>query len=111
MTFTFGSEILPFTVIYFFALALLFYGLYRKSVLISNLAAISLILIGLYAVQGGIPAVTGYTTEVVGNTTTITKIIHQQTNFAIDIFAIITMVLGATIMLLVNLSWAKEMMG
>jgi len=106
----FGVELLPFHLVYLIAIALFFYGYSKKSILITNLSAIALVLIGLYGmVQPGFPTVTGSTETTYTNGTVITtKTITNVTDFAIDTVAIITCLIGAISLILVNFELWKE---
>lgn len=106
---SFGFEILPFHIIYVIAIVLFFYGYTRKVILITNLAAMALIMIGLFGIIYGFPTVTGMTEiTYVNGTSILTKTVENTTNFAVNTTALVTLMIGLASLILVNFEQWKE---
>jgi len=105
-----GFELLPYHIVLVVVLGLFFYGYSKKHILITNLSAIALVIVGLYGVIYGFPTVSGLEDIVYANGTTVTtRVISHSKDFVTEIASIAVMVLGAASLLLVNFEIWKEM--
>ncbi len=103
-----GFELLPYHIILLVAISFFIYGLAKKSILISCLSSIMLMLCGLFGVANGFPYISGTTASIVGDTTTTLNTITYQTNWIIQLSSVLIMILGVISFILVWFDLWKE---
>jgi hypothetical protein len=105
-----GVTLLPFHIIFVVAVALLFFGIKKKMILITNLAAIAMVMIGLFGMINGYPCATGSREITYSNGTVVTtQTITNRKNLMTDMTAIAATMVGCFMLLYVNFKQWEEL--
>ena len=87
-------ELLPLHIIWIISFALLFFGIYKKSILITALSSMALVVCGIFGISNGVPYISGSESIITGSVTTTTNAITHQHDFVTNAFSIISVFLG-----------------
>jgi len=102
--------LLPLYIIFPIAVAILLFGIQKKMILMTNMASIALVAIGLFGMIYGFPCLTGTVeTAYVNGTTITTNTITNQTDFVVETTSIITAMIGIFMLIYVNFKQWEEL--